>query len=214
MASACPEVQPASRRKRRSDSLQSASRRFPAGFPAFAGFAPVVERQREAEVPVRAILRRHNINPSLAMFSGRKVSRRTLAVQKSGTGFRKESERLSSGPRCYPQFTQAHTTYRLERLLPTQVLDVRLATRLACRGADLRPAADLKGSVGTSPEQRPSPAASVLPRGLRRPREARLRRVARDDLQNGLSKRRTNCGPVGCGVSRGHGDVLSQTFRM
>ena len=214
MASACSEVQPAGRPKRGSDSLRSAFRRFPGAFPAFAAFAPPVGRQRETAVLLPPILRRHNINPSLAMFSGPKVSRRTLAAQKSGTGFRKESERLSGRPRCYPQFTQAHTTYRLERLRPTQVLDVRLATRLACRGADLRPAADLKGSVGTSPEQRPSPVASVLPRGLWRPREAWLRRVARDDPQNGLSKRRTNCGPVGCGVSRGHGDVLSQTFRM
>lgn len=172
MASARPEVQPVSRRKRGSDSLRSAFGRFPGDFPAFGGSAPLAERRQGVGMPVRAILRRHNINPSLAMFSGPKVSRRTLAVRKSGIGFRKESERLSGRPRCYPQFTQAHTTYRLERLRPTQVLDVRLATRLACRGADLRPAADLKGSVETSPEQRPSPVASVLPRGLWRPREA------------------------------------------
>ena len=160
------------------------------------------------------MLRRRNIDLRLTMLGGGKPSRQSLTVGKFGIGFRKESLRLSGRPQCYPQFTQPHTTYRLEPLGETLVLDVRLATRLACRGADLRPAADLKRPVETSPEQRPSPVASVLPRGPWRPEEARLRRVASGDPQNGPSKRRTNCGRVSCGVSRGHGDVLSQTFRM
>src|ERR671912_2903017 len=94
------------------------------------------------------------------------LSRRSLAIAKTGNGFSEESERLSRKGHCYPQFSQLHTTSSSEPFRLTLVLDVRLATRLACRGADQRPAADPKRPVEHSPEQASEPVATRLPRHL------------------------------------------------